>query len=512
MRKYIIIFLCLLLLLQNFFGITKYVKTTLNFLKKFPNLTNEQKLRESWGFYYDYLKFVKTNTNEKNIIGIPPQTGQWVESGSQVLNAYFLYPRKQLFAIPENIHKADYFMIYYGTDTALDKKYLGWPKFPVPVSEVKHPPEEIKFSLRNMTGKSNLNTLNPDVSGASRKIVSHKISEIDGTKTESIDAIFESSSYDFWFTDVSDEMKYNFRPSAEIKSNNKNAVSLAVEVDFGIIKAIFTSNPNKQFNKWETLNIPTLSADIKDFLATKKINPEYTRVSRIGLNINPFLNSLSDYGYGLGKIDKNTDTETNLSVVDSFYLYRRGTAYANTGDKEKAVNDYIASYFLSHNDYYLYLAVENLLDNKKFTDAEKLLSFSGTDDGYKAYLLGRIYFYNGYKEKAKDYFRKAISLDRFSFWSMQYLGKIFLEENLSAHAYYYLSKIDGFKPEDEISSSKEIYDLKVWAEKNYKTSWDSLILGDSYFILEDKIRAKKYYQDTSNIGNKDIFSELFKDL
>lgn len=98
------------------------------------NASYDFKMRERWGIYYSYIKFVKENTPESALILVPPQTSPWGETGNIALDRYFLYPRTLANGRLDNytnMSDYDYVMISWGEEEGFDKDKYGWPKYPV---------------------------------------------------------------------------------------------------------------------------------------------------------------------------------------------------------------------------------------------------------------------------------------------------------------------------------------------------------------------------------------------
>ena len=53
----------------------------------------DEKMRRRWGWYYDFISFIKENTPEDANILFPPQSKQYPRIGNLGLNSYFLLPR-----------------------------------------------------------------------------------------------------------------------------------------------------------------------------------------------------------------------------------------------------------------------------------------------------------------------------------------------------------------------------------------------------------------------------------
>lgn len=118
--KKIIYFFVVYALVMNF-GIT--FKTSLVgdiYIGMHYKDTYDQKMRNKWKNYYDYMVFVKQNTPEEATIIIPPQTSPWLRTGNVYLDRYFLYPRRLVQyndgQIPDiaSLNKGTYIMITWG--------------------------------------------------------------------------------------------------------------------------------------------------------------------------------------------------------------------------------------------------------------------------------------------------------------------------------------------------------------------------------------------------------------
>ena len=119
-----------------YFTITNFAKTfnqvfkTNFFVLNHLNYNYGQKMTSTWGYYYDYMKFVKENTPEDAHILIPPQDGPWYAEGNVALSRYFVYPRRLYNGNYDSVslNDMDYVMIAWGSWNIGDKNRYGWPK------------------------------------------------------------------------------------------------------------------------------------------------------------------------------------------------------------------------------------------------------------------------------------------------------------------------------------------------------------------------------------------------
>ena len=107
-----------------------YIVTHLQF-------TYDQKMKKTWGLYYDYMKFIKEYTPSDATILIPPQSNHWLSTGNMGLDRYFLYPRNlihgNLYDVPKSGY--DYVLVAKGGwyNDAVD---WGWPKVGVKAEKI----------------------------------------------------------------------------------------------------------------------------------------------------------------------------------------------------------------------------------------------------------------------------------------------------------------------------------------------------------------------------------------
>jgi len=138
-----IILMFFVLFLLGVYAVDNLSETMNNALNGFAficthlNYTYDDKMRENWGFYYDYMNFVKSYTPLDATILVPPQSNHWLTSGNSGLDRYFLYPRNLLnadvFSIPKGGY--DYILIDKG-EWYNDAVNWGWPKVAVKAEEI----------------------------------------------------------------------------------------------------------------------------------------------------------------------------------------------------------------------------------------------------------------------------------------------------------------------------------------------------------------------------------------
>ena len=96
-------------------------------------------MKVKYGYYYDYINFVKQIVPENSSILLPPQENPWQNEGNQRLSRYFLYPRTIYSAhesnLPEDI---SYIVIAWGSPDFSPKngKSYGWPKERIEASKI----------------------------------------------------------------------------------------------------------------------------------------------------------------------------------------------------------------------------------------------------------------------------------------------------------------------------------------------------------------------------------------
>lgn len=111
------------------------------------NDTYQEKMRRAWGFYFDYMEFVKQYATGTNItILAPPQESPWLTSGNAGLDRYFLYPAKVVSATNDLSQGKDYdyIMISRGEWAVADETRYGWPKNKIKAERVWYIDENTK--------------------------------------------------------------------------------------------------------------------------------------------------------------------------------------------------------------------------------------------------------------------------------------------------------------------------------------------------------------------------------
>jgi hypothetical protein len=131
------------------FGLTNFVTDVSDFLPnlilivKTENLNKDTKyayiMQAKYGYYYDYMEFVKTIVPENSSILIPPQINPWQFEGNQRLDRYFLYPRTLYSTGEVNLPgNYDYILIAWGNSAFPPDKgdLYGWPRFKIKAEDV----------------------------------------------------------------------------------------------------------------------------------------------------------------------------------------------------------------------------------------------------------------------------------------------------------------------------------------------------------------------------------------
>lgn len=101
------------------------------------NQTYEDKVRYRWPFIYDYMMFVKNNTEENSVIAVPPMVRPWLTEGNADMVRYFLYPRKIVTGEINTFPKeADYLFLAKGSWPLDENSSYGWPKISITVKNI----------------------------------------------------------------------------------------------------------------------------------------------------------------------------------------------------------------------------------------------------------------------------------------------------------------------------------------------------------------------------------------
>ena len=115
-------------------------------------------MQKKLGTFYNYMVFVKDNTEENSRIIIPPQEEPWLSVGNRFLVRYFLHPRIIIQGQYENNPsvKADYILISEGGWTASDPVRYGWPKVFVAAEKI------VYFDIEEKSVSTQIKDYDPD--------------------------------------------------------------------------------------------------------------------------------------------------------------------------------------------------------------------------------------------------------------------------------------------------------------------------------------------------------------
>lgn len=128
------IFICIHIVASTSQTLNLVIKDTM-FIIFHSQYSYEMKMKEFWGEYYNFIIFVKENTEENATILIPPQEYPWLFEGNGALDRYFLYPRKLLSASRiinvQEVGQVDYIIISKGFASQNIEEYELWPMQPI---------------------------------------------------------------------------------------------------------------------------------------------------------------------------------------------------------------------------------------------------------------------------------------------------------------------------------------------------------------------------------------------
>jgi hypothetical protein len=138
-------------ILQNFILTSKRIVKSNIYILVNKNSTYDEKMYESWHFFYKYMKFIVDNTSENSSIAIPPPIRPWLSEGNSVLVRYFLFPRYVVTIEDESgrVINPDYYIISKGIWKATLESEYGWPKEKIEAEEIIYLNEK-DFSIKTI--------------------------------------------------------------------------------------------------------------------------------------------------------------------------------------------------------------------------------------------------------------------------------------------------------------------------------------------------------------------------
>ncbi len=137
--------------LQNIILTSKRIVKSNIYILVNKDATYEEKMYESWHFFYKYMKFIIDNTPENSSIAIPPPVRPWLSEGNSVLVRYFLFPRYVVTIEDESgkVVNPDYYIISKGIWKATLESEYGWPKEKIEAEEIIYLNEK-DFSIKKI--------------------------------------------------------------------------------------------------------------------------------------------------------------------------------------------------------------------------------------------------------------------------------------------------------------------------------------------------------------------------
>lgn len=143
--KYLLFALIIWTLAWNGISLKPFISENIRTIIQNPFASYDEKMsKDTGGFFYSYVQFVKKNTPENSKILLPPFPAYpWPQTGNEPYIRYFLYPRTLLnggqFEPMHDYSKEgiDYVLIAWGETDEVSTGYThGWPKFTVKSDEI----------------------------------------------------------------------------------------------------------------------------------------------------------------------------------------------------------------------------------------------------------------------------------------------------------------------------------------------------------------------------------------
>jgi hypothetical protein len=135
----VVIFSLLFYTLQNATAVMNTSLDSFLYIARHLNAGYDDKMRKHWGFYYDYMSFIKNIIGKSSVVIIsPPQEEPWLTSGNAGLDRYFVYPSKVINgffdALPEIEY--EYIMISRGEWPVADESKYKWPRVKIKAEKI----------------------------------------------------------------------------------------------------------------------------------------------------------------------------------------------------------------------------------------------------------------------------------------------------------------------------------------------------------------------------------------
>ena len=425
-------------------GMGKNAVSSLHFILRYPSVSYDGKMRKHWGNNYTLFKFVKENTPPSATIMHPPQVRPWKNAGNGTLMQYFLYPRKfrsGSLGAPAVDNEATHVLVAWGEWWVKDRRWHGWPKFPVNMRRFYHLPITRKILVDELGVSSSLpgissklsqeNIKHPPqllenyISDAEKKVEHHQQTKVGNHLVEFIQLSYTFNSYDYWMKTVDLPLTEKTVVKARIRSNIRHAVNLVAEVKYGSGKlAIFGSSPNGKENLWEPLIITDLYQRARGFALATGWSSKEMRITRIGVNTGfpremPYLEKYGviELEKGQPGIKENTDPKINNAP----HFLKMANYYRAKEQFEKAIKYYQLAEKLNPVDAWTHCSLGDIHTKmgqqaRAVKEYEKAIKLQ-PNIAWFHFALGKVYKGQGRADLAIESFKKAVELDPSSIWA-----------------------------------------------------------------------------------------------
>lgn len=280
-----------------------------------PTQTYDEKMKRTFGPFYDFMVFARENTPVDAVIAMPPLNVSRY-AGHISYPSYFVYPRK--------IARANEGTLVLDEAVTHVAIYSGWPKEPLPEGTVINMPQRLRLFIDDLevhygTGQRWLwqdfeSMVSPVLSAQNlhdgRTLNAHQVAQItltergerlgcrwlglappqlnaySGDQSEHLDITYSRDGPDYWGLTVEIPVHPSTTVQAKVRSTMKESVSIFASVLFADgHSSMFHSPPNPGSNQWETLELKGLYETSKKYGALRKWDVGALKIERLGIRI-----------------------------------------------------------------------------------------------------------------------------------------------------------------------------------------------------------------------------------
>lgn len=404
--RHFVIVIGILLLFASFIRIM-FIDVEHRYMLNHLSATDQEKLASQYGHFTNWMFFAKQVLKPESVVVYPPKSVILEPFSNAGMVRYFIAPnpiaKDNWYRERQDpgITHSMFLSVWPQAEPPAKSEAVNYPDFYLPTKNTYHFPIIKKVIYKNMSlGDTPIGPLkNTDV-----QAIRSDIKQFELEKSPGIEVNYQQFNFDYFESTLQLPYTPNSQLvfTSDLQASGNLAVTLIARVRFSNGKeVIFSSVPNKEFGKWEKMQLP-ISDSIAQYLAVNKLPDSDITIVSAGL----------DMGYplrldALGKHRKDVFS-TNPNVLGIIEI-EHGLTPSTELMKQNMLNT----------KYYLTLSY-SLIHEEKYDEAIAALQSAMAlepNNMWLAVALGDIYYFQkqDYQEASK-YYQQAIDLNAAMAW------------------------------------------------------------------------------------------------